>query len=474
MDTTLNLHPGARNGQRGVASLLVALILLLGGTIIAFFANRGFIFEQRTSANQYRATKAFELAEAGAEWAIGRLNENLPLAGTPSCATGGAATAATFRIRYVNPSPSSACGSPSGCLLANTAALPGCRVNVNPTTGAISQTCDCPAGAVAALGAPLDTSTDREEGRFGVRFATVAADGAAVEVISRGCVNIVGDTACDPNSTTVQSDASATVRVIVKIVPGVPSGPAAALTTGSAAVTGGNLNVINTHAPSNGITIHSGTTVSTGSGTAVYTLPGTPPRASILDNDPTLASLTLASEEAFFANFFGETLTNYRTVNPDVIRLGPSAPDPADRCASATDCGARVMYYVDRGDRNPRFFVDGDITFTNGVMSGSTTGTIGTSSNFVTIVSNGTMEMRSNLTGYGIFYAATATATDNWDFAGSGSATIYGAFISRGDFIKGSGTLNLIYDPSLWNNAGPPNGRLAKVPGSWRDKFTTY
>jgi hypothetical protein len=129
------------------------------------------------------------------------------------------------------------------------------------------------------------------------------------------------------------------------------------------------------------------------------------------------------------------------------------------------------MNAINSGVRNPRFFVDGDITFNNGNVGA---GTIGTSSNFVTIVSNGNVEMRSNLVGYGVFYAATATATENWDFDGSGTATIYGAFISRGNFDKGSGTLNLIYDPSLWNTAGQPIGRLAKVPGSWRDKLLTY
>lgn len=438
-----------RRGQLGAASLLVALMLLLGGTIIAFFANRGSIFEQRTSANQYRATKAFELAEAGTEWAIGKLNENLPLAAGSSCATGGAATAATFRIRFANPQPAGgSCSATSGCLVANTAAAPGCRID-----NAGVATCDCPTAAAASLGTPAAG----EQGRFAVRFATVAGDGSAVEIISRGCVNTVGNTACDPTSTTVQSDATATVRVIVKIVPSLPSGPAAALTTGSAAVTGGNLNVINTHAPSNGITIHSGTTVQTGSGAAVYTLPGTPPRASILDNDPTLSSLTTASEEAFFANFFGQTLTNYRTVDPDVIRISG---------CSATACGQQIMDVINSGVRNPRFFVDGDVTFNNGNVGASTVGSPG---NEVIIVSNGTMEMRSNLTGYGVFYAATATATDNWDFAGSGTATIYGAFISRGDFIKGSGTLNLIYDPSLWSTTGSPVGRLVKVPGSWRD-----
>ena len=71
--TRIHLHPRLR--QRGAASLVVAMILLFGMTMVAFYANRGLLFEQRTSANQYRATSAFEVAEAGLEWATARLNE---------------------------------------------------------------------------------------------------------------------------------------------------------------------------------------------------------------------------------------------------------------------------------------------------------------------------------------------------------------------------------------------------------------
>jgi Tfp pilus assembly protein PilX len=452
------IHIHQRHAQRGAASLVVALVLLVGGTIIAFFANRSFIFEQRTSANQYRATKAFELAEAGTEWALGKLNEGLPLAAGSSCATGGAATALTFRERFATPTSAGlACGV-AGCLAANTLAVPGCRID-----NAGVATCDCPTAANASLGAPAAD----EQGRFAVRFATVPGDGSAVEIISRGCVNTVGDIACDPTDTTVQSDATATVRQIVKIVPSIPSGPAAALTSGSATVTGGNMTVVNNDQTSNGITIHAGTTVNLDGSTQVFSLPGTPPRASVLDNDPSLADLTNSGEEEFFHNYFQQTLTNYRVDDSTVIRVGPSVPDPANRCNSTAACSAIVTNIVNTvGVRNPRFFVYGDLSF-NG-------GTLGSSSNSVTLVSNGDIELRGGVTAYGLFYAATATAVENWDFNGSGGATIHGAFISRGRFDNGSGNMRLIYDPSLWGGTQRPVGQLVRVPGSWRDKLTDY
>lgn len=462
------IHSQPRRAQRGAASLFVALVLLLGGTIMAFFANRSFIFEQRTSANQYRATKAFELAEAGAEWALGKLNERLPLAAGSSCATGGAATAATFLTRFApQQAAGSACSASAGvvgvgCLVANTVNTPGCRID-----SAGVAVCECPTGAPVAslLGAPAAD----EQGRFGVRFAPVPGDGSAVEIISRGCVNTVGNTACDPMDTTVQSDATATVRQIVKIVPSVPSGPAAALTTGSATVTGGNMTVVNNDQTSNGITIHAGTTVNLDGSTNVFSLPGTPARASVLDNDPSLADLTNAGEEEFFANYFAQTLTNYRTADSTVIRVGPGAvPAVVDySCNSTATCSTVVQTIVNSGAPNsPRFYVNSDLDF-NGT-------TLGSPDNPVTLVSNGNIELRGGVVAYGLFYAASATALENWEFSGSGGATIHGAFISRGSFDNASGNMRLIYDPSLWNTAGRPVGQLVRVPGSWRDKLTDY
>ena len=89
--TNRALTPAARH-QRGVAGLAVVLLLLFGTSIIAFYLNRGLIFEQKTSANQVRSTSAFELAEAGIEWATGMLNNPLDVL-EANCATPNAASA---------------------------------------------------------------------------------------------------------------------------------------------------------------------------------------------------------------------------------------------------------------------------------------------------------------------------------------------------------------------------------------------
>jgi hypothetical protein len=428
---------------RGAAALAVSMVLLFAMTLVAFFANRGMIFEQRTSANQYRATKAFEMAEAGMEWAISRLNEDINVDAT---CTAGAGTS-TFRERFLAPSA-------AGFSTPAPAARPGCSIS---STGAT--TCSCDTSATPTLGPNTDP-------RFNVQIALV--DPFTVELKSYGCT---GGTTCAVNSTGV-FDAEAVVRVLLKVVPQFPNSPGAGLITGSAAVTGGNLNVINTDVKSNGITINAGTVVELGTGTSVTTLAGTPPRSSVLDNDPSLKALTNADNtgETFFRSFFGTSFSDYKSSTKTwYITSGncSASPNPSrcTSCGNATDCGSAVSAAYNNGAT--QFWADTDASFTTANLP--TVGTLGTATKPIVFAGDGNVELKSNLTAYGMFYVASATATENWDYSGSGTAKVFGAFVSRGDFNKGSGTLDLIYDANIFG-LGDINGLLVKVPGSWRDK----
>jgi Tfp pilus assembly protein PilX len=60
--------------QRGAAALAVVMVLFFVISLVAAYASRNLVFEQRASTNQYRSTLALETAEAGAEWALALLN----------------------------------------------------------------------------------------------------------------------------------------------------------------------------------------------------------------------------------------------------------------------------------------------------------------------------------------------------------------------------------------------------------------
>ena len=444
--------------QRGAVALVVALVLIIGMTMVVFYANRGMIFEQRASANQYRATRAFELAEAGLEWAVARLNDDLFI--NSACANPGVngnPVTNTFRERYLAVSSGA-----TASFVINTSNPPHAACSVD--AGGVA-TCSCPAsGTSPTLNAPAD-------GRFSVRFGTdPGGDPLAIEIVSYGCTN--EGAPCDPGSTATP-DATAVVRALYKVRSKFPSVPGAGLVAGSAATAGGNLNVVNLDVKSNGITINSGTTVELGSGTNVYTLPGTPPRASILDNDFALTALTRADDngDLYFQSFFGETQAQYQNNPQTWIITGGSCGSRVrcTSCSTAAGCGSAVSSAIDNGV--VQFWAETPVQFGSGNLPA--VGTLGTAARPISFAGSSGIELRSNITAYGLFFVATATATDNWDYNGSGTAKVYGSIVSRGDFVKGSGTLDVIYDANIFR-AGESTGVLVRVPGSWRDKETSY
>ena len=66
----------APSRQRGVSTLVVAIVLLIAATFLTFFAAKVGMQEQRMSANDYRHKEAFSTAEAGLDRAKAYLAAN--------------------------------------------------------------------------------------------------------------------------------------------------------------------------------------------------------------------------------------------------------------------------------------------------------------------------------------------------------------------------------------------------------------
>ena len=448
-------RPTRRIDQRGAAALAVALVLLFGMTVTAFFASRGMIFEQRTSANQYRSTKAFEVAEAGLEWAVARMNDESFAVAAPSCdaVVGGVAT---LTERYLQ-------RNAAGFVWTGGARrLMACRIGA---AGAVS--CSCPAPGTA----PSFASAFDAEARFLVEFVA-GPDPSSVRIISRGCTN--AGAACELGAGT--PDASAIVTALFKIKPAVPSAPGAGLVTGAGASTGGNLTVINKDPRSNGITINSGSVVDLGGSTSVVTLDGTPARASVLDNDPALRNLTNAdaSGELYFRSFFNEGFSDFRNSPTTWIITSGSCAAYSGRCTQCTgnagDCGTAVSDAY-RDHNVERFWADVGIDLRGNNGPDSADRSIhGSPNRPLAIASTANIDFSGAITAYGMFYAASSSADANYISPGNGGATVYGSIITRGNFLKGSGNMRVIYDANLFSPQNQPM-LLVRVPGSWRDSL---
>jgi Tfp pilus assembly protein PilX len=446
--TTLCLH-GQR--QRGAASLGVSMMLLFGMTLAVFYLNRGMLFEQKSSANQARATRAFEMADAGIEWAIARLN-SLDRIDT-ACAAGGTAT---FMQKYLNP------GATAFAVPANVTV--GCRVASDGTAVA----CSCPAtGTLPSYGNDTDP-------RFMVTFNSVAGQDLMVEAVSVGCTAASAD--CGTSGAV--ADAVARARILLKVKPVVGNIPAGPLTAGAGVTIGGNMVVQNTASDTNGVTIEAGQGISMTGSAEPRTIAGGLASDSLVSNDATLYNLANTAGDTagdvMFASFFGKTVGQYKDADKTYrIKQGCSTvPTGFDACCSTDIACAGVINDTFSSTNYSNFYLDGNMTFNSSNVPSGTLG-VNASPNYrpVVLVATGDFRVDSPITFNGLLYAATTSIGEPLTYSGSGDAVINGASVSRGSFDKGTaGGLNLIYDPNLLGYLlYPTNGTLARVPGSWRD-----
>lgn len=432
--------------QRGIGTLAISLLLLFGASIVLFYLNRGLIFEQKTSANQSRSTSAFEIAEAGVEWAIGMLNGTVDI--TTACVPDTAAVNTSFRQRYLQT------GYPSNMNLAvATTTFPGCKLN------GTTLTCNCPthvAGSetVAALGTAVLPS-------FTVAFSTVTdslgtVDSAAVRITSTGCTAQAG--ACKPATstaaTTGASDATATVSAIVKNVPDLRAAPQSALTCGTSCGVGGSYNIRNVEVASNGYLVNAGTAITSGMGTGYETIPGQPVQNALVANDASLSALSSSdptcSSSAMFREYFGTTMQEY--AESESVATIPG-------CNNAATCGNLIVAAYNNNYRN-FYFPDGmDLNNSSGLPS-----PFGVDGEGVRLVSPGDININGNITINGLIFSNSA----NFNDLGTGTADINGAMITCAAYNNnGNGLLN--YSSGNLGSSGLGVGQMIRVPGSWRD-----
>lgn len=416
------LPTAARGRQTGLATLTVVMLLFLAMGITVLYANRSLLFEQRTSANQYRSTQAFEVAEAGIEWVLANINTQrvigtdcLPLA-TP------AAGDLTFKQRYTQTDINTGVIAPTGLRAA-------CVISSS------GYTCSCP-----TAGNPTATAVGPA---FSIEFTTVSpSQPGLLQLTAYGCTDTGGaakDGRCVPGGTGT-SDAYARVTTLIGLLPALSTPPAAAITaktTVSWSGTGAALGVINRDQATNGITINAGGEVNEDKA-RVITLPGSPPSSSIIENDTSLSSL---SDDAMFQTFMGMTKAEYR--------------DRATQITCSGNCSATLEAAVTGGART--IWVNGDMDIQGNV-------TLGTDEFPVILVVDGNVHLNGTMDVLGLVYCTALT----WDNTGGGSAFLRGAAVAEGAFT-GNGTPDFYYDPDVLRRLALDTGSFAKIPGSWRD-----
>jgi hypothetical protein len=408
--------------ERGLAATAAALLLFFAMGLIIAFTNRSLVFEQRTSANQYRYTKAFEAAEAGLEWTIASLNVK-DTVGT-NCLPD-TSTANSFRGVHLNVDANTGSLSPRGV-------SPVCVI----TAGGYS--CSCPTTGQATVSANPGPA-------FRVEFFSTDESGASlapgvVRLLVHGCTSAEGS--CHPAGTG-SPDGYAKVRVLLGVLPALGTAPAAAITaktTVSWSGSGAALGAINTDPSTNGITINAGGNVDEDKA-RITTIPGSPPTSSIIEND---SSLSAISTDQMFQTFFGMTKAQFQ-------QIAKSVTCPSN-CSSTLEAAVASF-----GNETPIIWVTNDMDISGNVSIGST-------SNPVILVVDGNIHLNGTMDVFGMVYASSST----WDNTGGGSAFLRGAAVSEGAFT-GNGTPDFYFDADVLKRLRYQPGAFMKIPGSWKD-----
>lgn len=160
------------------------------------------------------------------------------------------------------------------------------------------------------------------------------------------------------------------------------------------------------------------------------------------------AALASTSVNNFFASFFGTTSTS--NVKAQMAHTYSNSTD--------TDYSATL-----NGMNGTTIWID-QTNGTTASITGNTT--IGTSTNPVLIIVNGSLSMVGNITVNGfIFIIGTSGITTL-----TGNLAINGA-IASSDTFNMSGNSQVSYDPTILKNLqnNPSISYWAKIPGSWKD-----
>jgi len=438
MRRTTSMQPTQHNPQRGMAALTVVMVLFFVMALVAAYTNRNLVFEQRISANSYRATRALEAADAGVEWTIAMLNAGRTTANCTQPGAGGAAGVGDFRSRYLVPSADETNGEgafdvPWGQVPANRV-YPACII----VDGA--PRCICPAmgEAPAAIGAPADGIGSAFRITFRLFHGGNIVRGGAVQLVSRGCANPGdGDTACFAQNDDVPTvDGTTAVIATLGLVRALPVAPKATLTAGTSIA--GELQIANGDFAS-GLTAHAGGAI-TPSGASRFVGPAGSGSDGRVENDATITALAGLGADPWFRALFVLDATTYQR-QPAVVRL------PCAAGCNRTDIANALLM----NPRNP-IWAEGNVDI-------DAAGDLGTAADPMMLVVNGTLTISASATVRGFAHANAISWT-------APAATWDGAMVSATSF-NATGVATLRYDRPMLDTIRLRYGSFVRAPGGW-------
>lgn len=422
--------------ERGAATLVVVMMLFLVMALLAAYANRSLVFEQRMAGSYVRSSLAQEAAEAGLEWTLAQLN-GPPIDAACLPANVGAQR---FAERYLNINAADR----------DIVLLSGSGVMVVDCARDLANAgwaCRCPAATAART---LPTAIDAAEltPSFGVQFASGPRPGTvAVQVV--GCTDSIVDqcgssTEAAPARSRLQT-AKSRVDTLVGLVSAVRNPPASPLIVqGDLVVTGaGGLGLHNTDPRSAGLLLATGGTATGLVDSRLDSVPGTALNQASIQNDPILAA---ASADGVFKMFMGAAPSRY-------------LQHPALRQVTCNgECFSALQAAYNAGQR---------ILWVQGPLQINSSQALGSLGDPVLIIATGTVTLGGAFQLNGMLVSG---GTLTWTQAGGASALINGIVLAQGA-MQTDGRMDIVYQQTVADQLRNRMGSFVKASGSWIDNI---
>lgn len=425
----------AASRQRGLSTLVMVMVLFFIMALVAAYANRNLIVEQRI-AQTYRAlSDANEAQQQAMHRLISLLNSGRIDARCRPDPQG----PNSLRQRVLVMDGDGQIRAPAAALnLAQPAQSPFTMLCDRRRPG--DWECQCPPDLLPVPQA--DDGEPRESTLMRIRPLGKAAgtdpQGLGLVGLSvRACAAASGAClASDP------ADAAVVERVqALMLVPALKMPPVSALVARGPVDLGDGMVVAHNEAAQGGLALHAGGPV-LGERSGVSGPAGAPAVDALLSQDGRLAAL---DEEAFFRRHFGLRPADW-LIQPAMRRLD---------CPEGDDCSAALRALLDSGIQLVR--VDGDLRLASPVVLGSALQP-------VLLVVRGALTIRGPLRLHGVVAVRDRLS---WQNASADASLVQGAVLVGGEVLGGAGA-SVLFDGATVERLRLQAGSFLPLPGgSW-------
>ncbi|WP_457427635.1 PilX N-terminal domain-containing pilus assembly protein [Roseateles sp. P5_E7] len=421
--------------QRGAATLVVVMVLFLVMALLAAYANRSLLFEQRVAGSYYRSSLSQEVAEAGVEWTLAQLNGNaMNNACKPVDSAG-----QRFADKYLEVNPA------DRTITSKVTDIIGV-IDCARDLGNQGWACRCPA-ADAAHTARAAATVDELTPSFGVQLEA-GKRGGTLALKVRGCTDSVPDNCGGVGGVSVANISKAqlartSLTVLVGLVSAVRSPPASPLVVkGGIVSTGvGGLGLHNADARSAGMLATIGGAWTGIIDTRLETVPGASGSQAVVQADPTLLN---ADAQEVFKMFMGTSVARYPA-------------HPAVRTITCDgDCGATLAAAYSAGQRI--VWVEGGLTLSSNQVLGSV-------GDPLLVVVNGNVTLTGPFQLNGMLVSTGGLSWTNT----SGMPSFVNGVVLVGGSMTTVGRVDIVYQQTVADHVRNRLGSYVRVPGGWND-----